>query len=148
RIIDQNADVLARVCRQHYKNLQVTPESEAKVEERIEALSTAHQIDFVEGQIAALSFDAVRAKFSASIESIHEKAILYHAFVHMLRPFFLDSRGEKKRGALLQLLGVSETEERFIIESLMNGGLLGRTGNLLFVMNKGEAISALSFFVD
>lgn len=147
RIVDRNADVLAGVCRRHYARPRPA-EEQPESGDRIEAVSTASQVELVDGQLGAPSFEDVRKKFSGSLASIEQNAILYHTFVNLLRPFFLDGRSEQKRGTLLGFLGVSEAEERFIIENLVNNGLLGRTGNLIFVTSKADAVSSLNYFVD
>jgi len=74
--------------------------------------------------------------------------MFYYAFVYMLKPFYLDQRGEKKRRKLIDLMQITASQERFIIESLINSNFLGRVGDLIFVVKKEEAISIINNYID
>jgi len=79
---------------------------------------------------------------------LEDKFILYHLFIYILRPFYLDGRGENKRRKLLSYLKITDMEEKFIIEKLTDGNLIERVGDLLSVSNKQDAISSFNHLVE
>lgn len=116
---------------------------------KTQQISVAQQkVQLLEQQEQVPSFEEVRKKFALSITNLEERLVLYHAFVYALRPFFLDQRGENKRRKLLRYLGITDAEERFVIENLVKANLLGRTGELIYVIEKQDAISTLNHFID
>ncbi len=137
--INQNASSLIEICKRHYQD-------GAKLLYEQAISITQKQIVAPRGQ--AQSFDEIKKKFSASIKDLEEKLMLYYAFVYALTPYFLDQRGEKRRRIVLRYLSITDSEERLIIENLMNAKLLGRVGDLIFVTAKEEAISVFNHFID
>ena len=144
-VIDQNASILIDICKKHYRT--------AKMRFPVDVQLTPKENILLEfppsiGGKGAKAFATVKAQFESGTTTLIEKMLLYHAFVYMLTPFYLDSRGEQKRRKLLSYIGVTDTEERFIIENLMNSGLLGRTGDLIYVIDKQDALSIFNYYLD
>lgn len=148
RIINQNTPVLIDICKRHYQE-NLSGLTETARDAKTQQVSVAQQkVQLLEQQEQVPSFEEVRKKFAHSITNLEERLVLYHAFVYALRPFFLDQRGEKKRRKLLRYLGITDAEERFVIENLVKANLLGRTGELIYVIEKQDAISTLNHFTD
>ena len=170
RMIDQNAKILEEVCRKHYQEAleakAYTQEAETtgkrisgqeptinKIKEAIssskqETTGTLQQVTSPEKEVGTDVFDRLKERLTALLSDMTDKLMFYYAFVYMLKPFYLDQRGEKKRRKLIDLLQVTASQERFIIESLVNANLLGRVGDLIFVNQKEEATSALNHYID
>ncbi|MBE3128366.1 MAG: DUF4365 domain-containing protein [Actinobacteria bacterium] len=170
KIIDKNTKILEGICTKHYQDSAEVREyvQEAKTKgERIsgqelinnkikeaislnkqEAVNTLQQVNPQEKEIYADVFDCLKKKFAVLINNMTDKLMLYYSFVYMLKPFYLDQRGEKKRRKLIDLIQISASQERFIIESLINSNFLGRVGDLIFVAKKEEAISILNNYID
>jgi hypothetical protein len=170
KIIDKNARILEEVCKKHYQDTveakEYVQEAETKGE-RIsrqelinnkikEAISSSkqeeigifHQVTSQKKEIDTNTFDCLKKKFAALIGDMRDKLMLYYAFVYVLKPFYLDQRGENKRRKLIDLIQITASQERFIIESLINSNFLGRVGDLIFVAEKEEAISILNNYID
>lgn len=170
KIVNKNAKILEEVCKKHYKDAvkarEYIQEAEnkgerisrqkliiSKIKEDIssskqEAVSTLQQVSPQEKEINKNIFDCLKKKFAALISDIPNKLMFYYAFVYMLKPFYLDQRGEKKRRKLIDLMQITASQERFIIESLINSNFLGRIGELIFVVKKEEAISIINNYID
>lgn len=136
-IIEQNSSTLINICKKHYADnaKHFIPSAEVPV-------------IIIPTEEGLGSFEEVQKKFTAKIEGLEDKFMLYHSFVYALRPFYLDQRGESKRKKLLSYLGITDVEERFIIEKLTDGNLIERVGDLISVGNKQDAISSLNHFVE
>jgi len=170
KIVNNNAKILEEICKKHYQNTEETrkyiQDAEnkgerisrqkliiSKIKEDIssskqEAISTLQQVTSQKRGISTNVFDCLKKKFSALISDIPNKLMFYYAFVYMLKPFYLDQRGEKKRRKLIDLMQITASQERFIIESLINSNFLGRIGELIFVVKKEEAISIINNYID
>lgn len=169
-IIDNNAAELLEACKKHYADAsqagQYAQDAKAKMqlvtgqEEALRILvsdlvsvkeagaNELQQKKEVEKQPSQKTFADLEKSFVERTRDLPEKMMLYHAFVYALRPFYLDYRGDEKRGKLLKFLKITEAEERYIIESLMSAGLIGRVGDLIFVANKEEATLSLDHFFE
>jgi len=136
KVIEQNASILIETCKKHYVDnaKQFVPTAEAPI--------------VIPNKIESAPFGEVKKKFSPATEGLEDKIILYHSFIYALRPFYLDQRGEDKRKKLLSYLGITDTEERFIIEKLTQRRLINRTGDLISTSDKQDAISSMSYFVE
>lgn len=145
KTIDQNASLLMDLCKKHNDSRPSGASGSLPADQIVSSVKDASLPD-VESK--SVKFDEVKAKFAKSIDNLDEKLMLYHAFVYALRPFFLDKRGDQKRKDLLNLLSVSEAQERFIIENLMHSSLLAQTGELIYVTHKEDAIATLNHFVE
>jgi len=170
KVIDNNAKTLEEVCRKHHENVAEIIKNvkeaknrgegvsrqkliNSKIKEDIssskqEAISTLQQVTSQKRGISTNVFDCLKKKFSALISDIPNKLMFYYAFVYMLKPFYLDQRGERKRRKLIDLMQITATQEHFIIESLINSNFLGRIGKLIFVIKKEEAISIINNYID
>ena len=168
--IEQNAQDLRQVCEKHYKDLsmirQYIQESEAKLEfvsgqeplaaiinetihsKQQQATDVLAQITVIKPQEEAHTFDSLREKFSGLFNNFTDNLMLYYSFIYVLRPFYLDHRGENKRRKLLELLNITDAEERFMIESLVNKDLLERVGNLISVTEKEAALLSFNHYLD
>lgn len=145
KTVDQNAPILMEMCKKHNED-RPSGTSKPIPEDQITTSVKDSSLPGVESK--AVEFNVVKGKFTDSINNLDEKLMLYHAFVYALRPFFLDSRGEQKRKDLLNLLSISDTQERFIIENLLHADLLAQTGELVYVTHKEDAIATLNHFVE
>lgn len=145
RIIDSNALNLIEECRKHYQG-------KSKVEEEIQDKIVAEQkqieILINTQKEGSIEYDAIRKMFTSLLGNMADKMLLYFALVHVLKPFYLDQRGEKKRRILLKFLQITDSQERFLIESLVNTNLLGRVGELIFPTRKEEAVSVIERYID
>ena len=94
------------------------------------------------------TFRNIENKFVSTLDNMASKFMLYFAFIHVLRPFYLDRRGDKKRRALIRFLQLTDSEERFIIENLTNTGLIGRVGDLIFVIQKENALTVFNHYIN
>lgn len=172
RVIDQNAKILEELCRKHYQDMQEarvsTQEAGArgelvsgqeliihKTKERIkeikeEAASDQKQIEVApeEKQEKAAAFQDIENKFASILGDMADKFMLYYAFIHVLKPFYLDQRGEKKRRALIKFLQLTDSQERFLVENLTNAGLINRVGDLIFVTQKESALTVFNHYID
>lgn len=170
KVIDNNAKTLEEVCRKHHENVaeirKNIQEAESKGESvsrqklinsnikedisssKQEVISTLHQVSSQKNGINTNVFDCLKKKFEALIRDIPNKLMLYYAFVYILKPFYLDQRGEKNRMKLIDLMKITDSQERFIIESLINSNFLGRVGNLIFVVKKEDALSIINNYID
>lgn len=172
RVIDQNAKILEEVCRKHYQDMQearaYTQEAGArgelvsgqesiirKTKERIkeikeEAASDQKQIKVVpeEKPEKADTFQNIENKFASILNDMADKFMLYYAFIHALKPFYLDQRGEKKRRALIRFLQLTDSQERFLVENLTNASLIERVGDLIFVTQKESALTVFNHYID
>lgn len=137
KVIEQNSSTLINICRNHYADnaRHFIPREEASVI----IIPTGEKSEY---------FEQVQKKFFTKTEGLENKLMLYHSFVYVLRPFYLDQRGDVKRRKLLSYLGITDTEERFIIEKLTDGNLLIRVGDLITVGNRQDAISSINHFVE
>ena len=109
---------------------------------------TPQQVASPEEETGADVFGHLKERLAALLSDMTDKLMFYYAFVYMLKPFYLDQRGEKKRRKLIDLLQITASQERFVIESLVNANLLGRVGDLIFAAQKEEAASALNHYID
>jgi len=136
-VIEQNSSTLINICKKHYEDnaKYFIPSTEVPAI----IISTEEELE---------SFEEVQKKFTTKIEGLEDKFMLYHSFVYALRPFYLDQRGESKRKKLLSYLGITDVEERFIIETLTDGNLIERVGDLISVGSKQDAISSLNHFIE
>ena len=170
RMIDKNAKILEEVCRTHYQETLearvYAQEAETKGERvsgqeptirkireaisssKQEVIGTPQQVTSPEEEAGADAFGHLKEKLTVLLSDMTDKLMFYYAFMYMLKPFYLDQRGEKKRRKLIDLLQITASQERFIIESLVNANLLGRVGDLIFVTQKEEAASALNHYID
>ena len=170
RTIEHNTQTLMKVCEKHYEDVlrisQYKQEAEARgefvsgqepaidiVNENIysrqqQIADALQQITISKEQQEARTIDSLRGKFLELSNNLIDKLMFYHAFVYILRPFYLDRRGEKKRRKLLELLNITSSEERFMTESLVNTNLLGRVGDLIFVTEKEDAVLSLNYYLD
>jgi len=170
KIVNNNAKILEEVCKKHYQSIEETREYIQKAEtkgiyisgqepiiskikeaislNKQESAKTLQQVSPQEKEIEKNIFDCLKKKFAALISDIPNKLMFYYAFVYMLKPFYLDQRGEKKRRKLIDLMQITASQERFIIESLINSNFLGRVGDLIFVVKKEEAISIINNYID
>lgn len=98
--------------------------------------------------VGADDFEGIQTKFLSLIEGVPEKAMLFYAHVYLLKPFFLDQRGETTRRNVLQLLEITPAQERYITEILINANLLERTGDLIYTTQTNEARIILNHFVE
>jgi Domain of unknown function (DUF4365) len=135
--IENNCAPLIDACRKHQSPSEDVGLMEAVLPEE----------PMTSEQNALASFEAIEAEFRKSSD-VTERMLLYYSFVHMLTPFFLDSRGDQKRRKALTFLGISDSEERFMIENLMSVGLLARAGDLMYVTSKQAARTVLSHYMD
>lgn len=172
KIIDQNAPSLIKECRKHYQDTSRAETynqeaamrgkrisgQEPTIRKTKEEIKKARKdISSDQKQIKAMpeekreeiyTFHDTRKKFNAILGNMADKLMLYYTFVYLLKPFYLDQRGEKKRKTLIKFLQVTDSQERFLIESLVNANLLGRVGDLIFVIQKEEAILILNHYID
>jgi len=170
KVIDNNAKTLEEVCRKHHENVaeirKNTQEAESKgesvsrqklinsnIKENIssskeEVISTLHQVSSQKNGINTNVFDCLKKKFEALTRDILNKLMLYYAFIYILKPFYLDQRGEKNRKKLIDFMQITDYQEHFIIESLINANFLGRVGDLIFVVKKEEAISIINNYIE
>lgn len=170
KIVNNNAKYLEEICKKHYQNIEDTREyiqkaktkgmyisgqepiisktNEAISLNKQESAKTLQQVSPQEKEIDKNIFDCLKKNFAALISDIPNKLMFYYAFVYMLKPFYLDQRGEKKRRKLIDLMQITASQERFIIESLINSNFLGRIGKLIFVIKKEEAISIINNYID
>ncbi len=144
--IDNNAGELIEVCRKHYADnaprFTGQPAAAAVTPER------AEEAPVVPEATETRPFADVQSKFTSAAAGMDEKMILYHAFVYTFRPFYLDQRSDARRRALLPYLGITDSEERYIIEALTTQGLLERTGELLSVTDKNDALSSFDHYLN
>lgn len=136
-IIEQNSSGLIEVCKKHYID---------NAKNFIPITKTS--VILIPSEEELMPFNEVKKKFATTTEGLEEKIMLYHSFVYALKPFYLDQRGEEKRRKLINLLQITDSQERFIVESLVNSNLLGRIGDLIFVTKKEEAVSTLNHYID
>jgi hypothetical protein len=136
--IDNNSSILIDVCRKYYQD-----NAENIIEQRT-AFLQEQEVDSGPSR----PYTEIKEKLSVTIKGIEDKLLLYFAFIYLLKPFFLDQRHEKRRRELLKYLLITGSEERFIIESLIKSKMLGRSGDMLFVNSRSDAISVLNHFVD
>lgn len=172
RVIDQNAKILEEVCRKHHQDIQearvYTQEAGdrgelvsgqepiiRKTKERIkeikeEAASGQKQMEVAseEKPEKAATFRDIENKFASMLDDMVDKFMLYYAFIHVLKPFYLDQRGEKKRRALIRFLQLTDSQERFLVENLTNAGLINRIGDLIFVTQKERALTVFNHYID
>lgn len=170
KVIDNNAKILEEVCRKYYQNKEEVGEyiqkaankgmyisgqepmisgiNEAISLNKQESAKTLQQVSPKKKEIDKNIFDCLKKKFAALINDIPNKLMFYYAFVYMLKPFYLDQRGEKKRRKLIDLMQITASQEHFIRESLINANFLGRVGDLIFVVKKEEAISIINNYID
>lgn len=173
RTIDKNAKVLEGECRKHYQDIlevrEYTQGAEARGERvsgqeailhktnedikkiKKDASSDQKQIIEVvpgEKQEKADTFQNIQEKFVSILGDMTDKFMLYYAFTHILKPFYLDQRGEKKRRTLIKFLQITDSQERFFIETLANAELIGRVGDLIFATQKENAISVFNYYID
>lgn len=172
RIIDQNAKILEEMCRKHYQDMKEarvdTQEAVArgelvsgqepiirKTKERIKeikekAISDQKQIEVVpeEEPEKTDTFQKIENRFASRLDDMANKLMLYYAFIHALKPFYLDQRGEKRRRALIRFLQLTDSQERFLVENLTNAGFIERVGDLLFVTQKENALTVLNHYID
>lgn len=94
------------------------------------------------------TYNKLSNKIDSLLNSMTDKSKLYFALVYVLKPFYMDQRGDEKRRKLLGFLQLTDSQERFIVEGLENANLFGRVGDLVFVTNKDEAISVVNHYVD
>ena len=145
KIIDKNSQVLIEECRKHYQD-----KSKTLAETQNDLSSEQKQVDAIskEPKKETATYNKISEKVNSLLDSITDKSRLYFALVYILKPFYTDQRGDEKRRKLLGFLQLTDSQERFIIESLVNTNLLGRVGDLVFVTNKDEAISVVNHYVD
>lgn len=170
KIIDKNARILEEVCKKHYREAveakEYVQEAETKgehisgqelinnkIKEAIssskqEEIGTFQKVTSQKKEIDTNAFDCLKKKFAVLVSDMTDKLMFYYAFVYVLKPFYLDQRGENKRRKLIDLIQITASQERFIIESLINSNFLGRVGDLIFVAKKEEAISILNNYID
>jgi hypothetical protein len=145
KTIDQNAPVLMGVCEKHNKEPSIDALG-SLLEDQVG--SSVKELSLPGAESKSVEFSIVKSKFEKSISNLDENLMLYHAFIYALRPFYLDKRGEKKRKDLLNLLSISDAQERFIIENLLLSELLAKTGELVYVTDRADAIATLNHFVE
>ena len=145
RIIDKNSRILIEECRKHYQD-----KSKTLTDTLEETTSEKKQIDIVskEPRKEAGTYNNLSKKIDSLLADTIDKSKLYFALVYLLKPFYLDQRGDEKRRKLLSFLELTDSQERFIVESLVSADLFGRVGDLIFVTNKDEAISVVNQYVD
>ena len=145
KIINANISILIEECRKHYQD-----KSKVKAEMQSDISAEQKQLKSIseQGEEEAVNYNSIRDKFTSMLGNMTDKMMLYYAFVYILKPFYLDQRGEQKRRTLLGLLQITDSQERFLIESLVNTNLLGRVGDLVFVTQKREAISVINHCID
>jgi len=172
KIIDQNALTLIEECRKHYQDISRAEAYNREAAMRGERISgqepiiskTKEEIKKVKKDISSdqkqikaipeekqeeiYTFHNTKKKFDTILGEMTDKFMLYYAFVYMLKPFYLDQRGEKKRKTLIKFLQVTDSQERFLVESLVNANLLGRVGDLIFATHKEEANLILNHYID
>jgi hypothetical protein len=170
QLIDDNAAQLFEACEKHYADTaqseryaqetrargQLASGQEAAIKVLEQALSSEQKVIGSEAQQAKelakepakKTFFDLEKHFAERLSDLPDKMMLYHAFVHALRPFYLDRRSQQKRIKLLEFLKITDAEERFIIESLARGDLIGRAGDLIFVTNKPDALLSLDHYLD
>ncbi len=141
----KNSKVLIEECRKHYQD-----KSKTLAETQDDLSSEQKQVDAIskEPKEETVTYNTISEKVNSLLDSITDKSRLYFALVYILKPFYTDQRGDEKRRKLLGFLQLTDSQERFIIESLVNTNLLGRVGDLVFVTNKDEAISVVNHYVD
>ena len=148
QVIDNNSAELIAMCRKHYAdNAPRLAAMSAGTNARAGVTAEGDAVTAV-GAGRAQPFADVQSKFVPVTEGMEDKMMMYHAFVYSLRPFYLDQRNDTRRRALLLYLGITDSEERYIIEALSRARLLDRTGDLLFVTDKRDALSTLNHYVD
>ena len=119
RVIDQNAKVLEEICRKHNRDMREarvdTQEADAKgdlvsgqesiirkTKEQIEEIKDKFALDRKQIGVApeektekADTFQKIEKKFVSMLDNMAGKFMLYYAFIHALKPFYLDRRGDK-----------------------------------------------------
>lgn len=170
RAIEHNTQTLLKVCQKHYEDASRISQYRQKAEAKGELVSgqepvvdiinetiyskqqqtadTLQQITISKLQKEARTFGSLRGKFCELFNDFIDKLMLYHAFVYILRPFYLDRRGENNRRKLLEFFNITSSEERFMIESLVNTNLLERVGDLIAVTEKKDAVLSLNYYLD
>ena len=170
RTIEHNTQTLMKACEKHYEDALKVSQYKQEAEARGELVSgqepvidiinetiysrqqqtadALKQITIPKEQKEAYTIDSLRGKFLDLYDNLIDKLMFYYAFVYILRPLYLDHRGEIKRRKLLEFLNITSSEERFMIESLVNTNLLGRVGDLIFVTEKEGAILLLNHYLD
>jgi hypothetical protein len=145
KIIDKNSRVLMEECRKHYQD-----KSKTLIEAKEKISSEQKQVDVIskESKGAVDIYDVLSGQINSLLDNMTDKCKLYFALVYVLKPFYMDQRGDEKRRKLLGLLQLTDSQERFIVESLENANLFERVGDLVFVTNKDEAISVVNHYVD
>lgn len=146
RLVDNNAQKLIEECRKHYQDKSKV---DAEVQSNISAEQKQIEVLVNETpQEGSIEYDTIREKFTSLLGNMTDKMMLYFALVNILKPFYLDQRGEKKRRILLKFLQITDSQERFLIESLINANLLGRVGELIFPIRKEESVSVFERYID
>lgn len=146
RVIDSNTQNLIEECRKHYQDRSKV---KAEIENNISAEQKQIEILANDAQKEeSVEYGTIKEKFTSLLGNMTDKMMLYFALVHILKPFYLDQRGDKKRRILLKFLQITDSQERFLIESLMNANLLGRVGELIFPMRKEEVVSVIDHYID
>ncbi len=145
RVIDKNSQILIEECRKHYQD-----KSKTFTETQEEFSSEQKQVDAIskEPREEADIYNELDKKVDSLLDNVMDKSKLYFALVYLLKPFYLDQRGDERRRKLLSFLQLTDSQERFIVESLVNTNLFGRVGDLIFVTNKEEAISVINHYID
>lgn len=144
KIINNSEIPLLDACNKHFKNLKsagrITAQEASIITQQAKVITKTPQLP--------ADFAALKSRFDASLEDLGEGAMLYYTLIYVVRPVFLDRRSDKKRATILQFLGLSENDERTIIERLMSSNLLKRVGGLLYASDNKDAIALLQHFVD
>ncbi len=141
KLVDNNVSILSEECSKHYQGLSILA---ASVGERTAELPPHAAIPGSDKQI----IEELRARFEKGLGEMLEKMMIYHAFIYMLTPFYIDKRGEQVRRKLISYLKITDSEERFILEKLERIKLIGREGSLVYVTSKDEAVAEFNHFID
>lgn len=145
KIINSNTQILIEECRKHYQDKS---KIRAEIQDNLSADQKQIKLISEETKEKTVTYHSLRERFASMLGNMTDKLMLYYALVYMLKPFYLDQRGERKRRALLGLLQITDSQERFLIESLVNANLLGRVGDLIFITRKEEAVSVINHYID
>jgi hypothetical protein len=152
---DNSVTNLVLLCPNHHKSFDdgKIPKKDIRIlidrkkAESEEILKLKKQLDYFLGakQVSVSSdFGKLQIQYQSKLSEFGDKLIFYQGFIYLISEFYLDSRGDKTRRKVRDLLNISSEQEQLIISHLINLGLAKTVGSIIFLQNNKDAKIALN----